>query len=383
MSSDRQRSTVLHVITGLSIGGAEQALFNLLSGSSKDACESYVVSLIDVGDIGPRIEALGIKVFTLDMPRGRPTFGSILKLRRIVKVVKPTIIQGWMYHGNIAAVVAKIFSSDKCKLVWGVRQTLYDLANEKKLTRWVIKANAMLSFLPDALLYNSHLSKEQHQKVGFSSRFSQVIPNGIDINRFCHNSLDRRSVREKLSISDEAVVVGHVGRFHPMKGHASFLKSIVDVMDIRKNLQVVMIGRDIVPANLELSVLIPTALADRIHLLGEQQDTSSWYSGFDIFCLSSQWGEGFPNVVGEAMACKVPAVVTDVGDSSRIVADCGMSVPIGERKSLCDAVLSMVDLSVDERVQMGRRARARIVGNYALPSIVSCYMNLYQQLDKK
>jgi hypothetical protein len=133
---------IAHIITDLDTGGAEVMLYKLLSSLHDEVLNSTVISLMGRGKITERIEALGVKVETLDLGQGeRPSWQTIKKLRQFMRAFNPDIVQGWMYHGNIAATVA-VFLFDpmrrKAKLFWNVRQTLYDINSEKTQTRWLI-----------------------------------------------------------------------------------------------------------------------------------------------------------------------------------------------------------------------------------------------------
>jgi len=155
---------ITHIITDLDTGGAEMMLYKLLDSLRDDRIDSSVISLMGRGKTTEQIEALGVKVETLDFGQGeRPSWHTIKKLRQIMKAFNPDIVQGWMYHGNIAATVAVFLFDPMCrkvKLFWNVRQTLYDINSEKIQTRWLIVLGRWLSFFPYSIIYNSNLSAE-------------------------------------------------------------------------------------------------------------------------------------------------------------------------------------------------------------------------------
>ena len=196
---------VIHVITDLDIGGAEMMLYKLLASLRNNEIESLVITLMGRGKITERIEALGVKVETLDLEQGaRPSWNTIKKLKRIVRISNPDIIQGWMYHGNIAATLAIFLSYSmfrKVKLFWNVRQTLYDINSEKMQTRWLVILGRWLSFFPHSIIYNSNISAEQHCNVGFSVKKTKIIPNGFDLQKFKpdqQHQIGRASCRERV-----------------------------------------------------------------------------------------------------------------------------------------------------------------------------------------
>ena len=374
---------VLHIITGLATGGAERALYNLLHGGLNSSFDNHVISLGDKGTVGPQISALGIPVTALYMRGGRPSINGLAKLWQTVREFRPDLIQGWMYHGNFAASIARSMYSGRAALVWNIRQSLYQVGNEKLLTRQIIRANRLFSGSPDVLLYNSQLSRHQHEAFGFAANKGRVIPNGIDLRRFNFSEDGRQRVRSELSIPAEALVVGHVARLHPMKDHANFLQAAGVVALRYPNTHFVLSGRNVCLDNASLKQEIPPPLENRFHLLGERGDVSDLMSAMDISCLSSAWGEGFPNVIGEAMATGVPCVATDVGDSALVIGDCGVMVAPRDKEALVSGIESLLALPVAERRLLGARARCRIETKFSLGQIVEQYAALYKTIIVK
>lgn len=371
--------TIVHIITGLTTGGAERALYNLLQGGLTSRFDNHVVSLSHEGTVGPQIRALGVPVTTLDMRAGRPTLSGLIKLCRVVREIQCEVIQGWMYHGNLAATLARKSVPGRPVLAWNIRHSLYDLSSEKPMTRQVIRANRFLSAAPDALLYNSRLSRKQHEAFGFVSRKAQVIPNGIDVQKFFFSCASRQRVRSQLGIPADAPVVGHVARLHPMKDHPVFLLAAADLAHRYQETHFLLCGREVSLENKTLERLIPARFRHRFHLLGERSDVSELLSAMDIFCLSS-WSEAFPNVIGEAMATGLPCVSTDVGDSAIVIGDTGVVVPPHDEDQLATGIEALLTMPLKERRMLGASARARIEADYDLEAIVERYAASYEKL---
>ena len=369
---------IVHVITGLSIGGAERALCNLLQGGLSTNFESYVISLMDEGVIGAQIEALGVPVISLGMKAGRPSLSSVIKLRKVISRVQPDLIQGWMYHGNLGASLAGLFCSGNVRVVWNIRQSLYQIETEKILTRFVIRINRFLSGLPSVLLYNSQLSREHHESFGFIGHKAQVIPNGINCQLFRFSERKRVRMRSELAIPTSAFVVGHVARFHPMKDHVTFLQAAVIVLESHPNAHFVLTGRDVCLGNEVLVRNIPVLLKDRFHFLGERRDVPELMCSMDIL-TSSSWAEAFPNVLGEAMALGLPCVATDVGDSGHIIGECGVLVAPKDKNALAEGMALLLEMPDEERRGLGEMSRRRIEDNFSLSMIVEQYTGLYKK----
>jgi len=368
---------VLHVITDLDTGGAEMMLYKLLFSLRDDSVESSVITLMKGGEVTKRIEELGVNVSSLDLSQGKwPSWKTIKKLKIITKASNPDIIQGWMYHGNIVATFAFLycFMHEKAKLFWNVRQTLYDLNNEKFQTRWLIILGRWLSFLPQGIIYNSIISEEQHVAVGFLSKKTNIIPNGFDLKKFRPDQNIYKQFRKDLRVSENTILIGHISRLHPMKDHATLLRAIDRVTENisdsngKKNILFLLVGHG-----------VTSELSDNasIHFLGEQSDIPKIMSALDILVLSSAWGEGFPNVIGEAMASEVPCVVTDVGDSAYIVGKYGKVCLAGDDQCIADSILHLIN-NKKERRSIGVKGRKRIKESYSMNEIKGEYLKVWE-----
>lgn len=373
---------VLHIITALSIGGAERALYNLLAGGLPNHGEMSVLSLRGKGNIGSQIESLGIPLRTLQMRKGTPSPQSLTRLNRILTEIRPDIIQGWMYHGNLAATFATRMAPGNPALAWNVRHSLHDLREEKFQTRLTIRANRLLSKNADALIYNSHISRNQHESFGFRCPRPEVIPNGFDIAQIKPDPKEYGNVRRELGISKDSLLVGHVARYHPMKDHASFLRAATNVARVDPSVQFLVVGRDVSPDNPNLKSIVPPALIERFIFTGERSDVFRLMQAMDVMTTSSAWGEAFPNVLGEAMASGVPCVATDIGDSREIVGDTGIIVSPKDSDALAHALLTLLRKTPAERTALGLAARQSIEARFSLPQIVNQYAQLYRSLGK-
>ena len=366
---------VAHIITDLDTGGAEIMLCKLLDSLQDEKVESIVVSLMGRGKITEQIEALGIKVETLNLDQGeRPSWKTIKKLRKIVKVFNSDIAQGWMYHGNIATTIAVFLCSPlrkKPKLFWNIRQTLYDLNNEKFQTRWLVVLSRWLSFLPKGIIYNSSLSANQHSKAGFSSKKMKMIPNGFDLKKFRPDQKHFQQLRDELKVSENTILVGHISRLHPMKDHATLFRAIDRVTSNLSNLSN---KKEVLFLLIGHNVTSDLSSNPAIHFLGERSDIPKIMPALDIVVSSSAWGEGFPNVIGEAMASEVPCVVTDVGDSAYIVGEYGRVCPVGDDQRIADSILQLIQ-NPQQRKKLGQGARKRIEEKYSMDKIKKEYLS--------
>lgn len=373
------KKNIVHFITGLEVGGAEMMLFKLLSATDRAKVNLLVVSLMNKGPIGVRIEAIGIRVHSLNLSRKFPfslSLFALWKMWGVLKEFKPAILQGWMYHANIVVFFISLVFSE-AKLYWNIRQTLYGMKRERLMTKIVIKAGRWLSKYCDGIIYNSKKSLEQHSKCGYSSKNAIVIPNGFDADLFSPFQYQAHltKLKKQLKIPSEALIIGLVARYHPMKGHSIFLEASLKLLDKFPDTHFVFVGRGVTCPS--LSGIIEERCKSSFHFLEEREDIPELLSIVDIAVNSSIWGEGFSNAIGEAMLMGIPCVVTDVGDSAFIVGDCGVVVTPGDINSLVSGMLSLVDMSSDARRQLGHKSRVRMIDQFLLEASSRKYGLLY------
>ena len=372
---------ILHVITGLQAGGAERMLFNLVTRMDS-RFTSHVVSLGSEGVYGEKLRSAGIPAICLGMNPGRPSLTGLAGLVRTSLAFRPDIIQGWMYHGNLAGCLIPRRKA-KTKLLWNIRQTLYSMAYEKAGTAFVIKAGAKLSGIPASIVYNSKLSSLQHEKIGFKDSKTILIPNGFDLDAFKPDSTAKSKLQKSLNLSPDSSLIGLIARYHPMKGHADFLAAAQVVVAKKPNVHFLMVGTGVDQSNQDLMNAVQSSgISTRIHCLGERKDVSAIVAGLDVLCVASIYGEGFPNVIGEAMASGVGCVVTDIGDSALILGEGGIAVEPGNPKGLSEGIHRWLDMEANERERIKHALRDRVTKNYSIASVARAYENLYEQLGK-
>lgn len=370
-----RRMRILHLITGLGRGGAERALFTLLTSGLQNGYENHVVALRGEDVYSKKLRENGIQVTCLGVSSNPLSLiAALAKLRKICREILPDCIHGWMYHANIVAVVLGL--SIGCRVLWNIRNALYDLAYERFSTRCIIVMHRYFGRYVDSIVYNSRLSQMQHQVFGIYGRSSVVIPNGFDVRLWHPSDQIKSDLRSRLDIPQDALVVGHVARFHPMKDHLTFIRAIQKLMRSSQKIFVVFIGKDVGLENPHLHEALAALPLDQVRFLGDSDAVALMMPSFDVFCLSS-WSEAFPNVLGEAMACGVPCVATDVGDCGYILGDEGWVVPPRNAEALSSVLGDVLALSRADRVAKGMTGRKRIAEKFSLESTVKAYTCLY------
>lgn len=374
---------IIHLITGLSTGGAEMMLYKLLYNMDKNKFDIKVISLTGIGSVGGKIKKLGIGVDALHMKRGIPNPFLLFKLIKILREYKPDVLQTWMYHADlIGGLAAKLVRN--IPVVWNIRHSNLDPEGNKKTTILTAKACAKLSkTIPKKIICCSEASFKVHSELGYKEEKMIVIPNGFNLDAFKPDAEARYSVRRELGIPDDAVIIGMVARFDPQKDHKNLIDAAEVLCRTYENIHFILCGDGITNDNKQLAKWIQEHNLQAIfHLLGRRADIARITAAFDIASSSSSYGEGFPNVVGEAMSCEVPCVVTNVGDSAYIVGNTGIVVPPKNPLAMAKAWEKLIKLPAEENKILSKMARKRIEDNFEINSVVNQYETLYSQLFK-
>jgi glycosyltransferase involved in cell wall biosynthesis len=373
----------MHVIIGLEVGGAEHMLHRLVLAQQEDsaAIECTVVSLTDEGPLGLQLSKDGIDVFALGMRSPLGLVMVVWRLRSLILQRRPNVVQTWMPHGDLLGGLAARWAGIR-NVVWGIRATT--MTGASRATRLMRRLCALLSHaIPAHIVSAAEASQRSHIAIGYDASRMSVIPNGFDVHRFKPDSSARQFFNAEFRIDKTHVLIGHAGRWDSAKDHLGFVKAAGEVARRMESCRFLMMGRGIDESNESLIQAIQsTGYADRFVLIGERQDMPYWLGAMDIFCLSSRT-EGFPNVVGEAMACAVPCVVTDVGDARLIVGDTGWVVPPEDPHAMADALCAAALVPPQQRQARGLSARERIVHEFSMERAVQRFDALYKKVAEE
>ena len=365
----KQSVKVMHVITDLDVGGAERMMSSYLMAHREPAPEAFVVSLLPGGYISDHLQRVGIRVINLNMRRNTPSVRSVFRLAMLIAREKPDVVQGWMYHADLLTSLALLLSGrvGRTRFYWGVRCSDMDTSKYGFALRLAIWACTWLSWLPDAVIANSFAGRRVHRELGYRARRFPVIPNGVDTERFKPDREARRRIRAELGIEEDKPVLAMIARVDPMKDHATFL----DALDKLPDVAAILAGKGTEQLK---------GRAD-LHCLGVRDNVEQIYAASDVVVLSSAFGEGFPNVLVEGMACGLAPVATDVGDCAEIMGGIGKIVQPGDPDALADAVRDVLAEGGDAVRVIGQQSRQRIVQQFSLGRATEAFDRLYFESD--
>ena len=387
---------IAHIITDTDTGGAEIMLAKLVRGMDPARYRSDILSLLPVDAVGQDLRKDGFSVETAGMRPGLPTPAAFGRIVRWLRRRRPGVVQTWMYHSDLLGGLAGGYFT-RMPVVWNIRQSNLDPAVNSASTMHSAGACRRLSRkLPAAIICGSEAARRSHAGFGYHAGRMLVIPNGFDTDQFRPDPEAPSRLRGELNIPQDALIIGLAARLDPQKDHFNFIRAARILTEKRKGaakkasggsacrpVYFVLCGEDIEWENGRIREWIGEGpdgpFGSRFRLLGRRHDLSDLYSGFDLSGTSSL-GEGFPNVVGEAMACGVPCVVTDVGDSAQIVGDTGKVVPPSDPQALAAAWDVLLKMEVVERRELGLQARSRIEELYGMRAVADRYGELYSRV---
>jgi len=350
-------------------GGAERQIVTLAKALQKRGHDVHVVLFYNGGVLDRELAVAGVRAHFVGK-RGRwDTFGFLVRLAQILRSLRPAAVYSYLDLPNILAALLRPVIG-RPRLIWSIRAAGMEMRHYDWLSRIIPRLEAGLSQAADVIVANSHAGAEWAVNRGFPAGRITVIENGIDTVRFRPDPKDRDEIRNAWRVSPGQRLIGIVARLDVMKDHPNFLRACALLVARRSDLRFICVGGGVPTYLAELKSLAEClGIAAQMIWLGARQDMQAVYCSLDIICSSSAFGEGFSNVIGEAMACGVPCVVTDVGDSARIVGELGEIVPPRNSEALADGISRMLE-RIEKPSELGRQNRDRIQDNFSIDRMV-------------
>jgi len=373
---------VIHVIPGLNQGGAEAMLEKLvLAGRRIDPeIEHQVINLGSPGVVGCRLSAAGVAVESVGLGLApRSLVGLVRLTRRLRSQAATTVIQTWLWHADlIGGLCAR--AAGNPRVVWNLRNSMPAHPATKPGSRTVALICARLSgSVPAAIVCNSSAALRAHVAIGYCAAKCSVIPNGFDLRSFAHSADARSEVRARWRIAPEERLLGMVARVDPLKDYDTFIHAAAQVAPRLPQVRFALVGEGVTRDAAILALLAETRQAARFVLEERTDEVPKIMSALDVFCLASR-SEGFPNVVGEAMACATPTIATDVGDVRSIIGDDRLVAAAEDPQSLARCMEYVLGLGVDARRELGLRQRARVEAEFDIERVWRSYRDLYASI---
>lgn len=368
---------IVHIITGLGDGGAEHTLYKICKYDKKNI--HIVISLTGPGKYFSLLNKIGIKVYCFQIKFF--SFFEFYLLMKTLNSLKPNIVQTWLVHADFIGGIAARFLGIR-NIIWNIRYSNFEIGKAKLTTIFIIKILAKLSYkIPRSIITVSKKAKKIYSRVGYDPKKLKFIPNGYDLSILKINRNQNKAFKKNLNIIQNVPLIGNVARYDTKKDHFNLLKALSIIKSKKIDFLCVLVGSNVNIKNKTLTNQIKKLnLSSSIKLLGQKNDILPVMNALDIYVQSSKYGEGFPNVVAEAMACGTPCVVTDVGDASFIVGKTGWAVAPNNSLHLA----SMIEKAIFEYYtkNWNRRckyARSRIKENFDISKMLNSYNKLWYE----
>jgi glycosyltransferase involved in cell wall biosynthesis len=362
------KKKAVFIIRNLAYGGAQRQLITLVKALDKQKFDITVLSFYSGGLLQKDLEDSAIPVICLQKRERWDVVGFLWCLFQHLKHIQPDVLHGYLSESNLVTIFFKLFFPST-RIVWGIRDSNISLDQSDWLDRLIFQLECFLSRFADLIIVNSHAGRTYHLAHGFPADKMVVIPNGIDTERFKPDLEAGLQVRTEWGIQKDTIFIGLIGRLAPMKDHPNFLRAAAFLCNERKDVSFVCVGSGSQQYAEELDELAKElGIAEKVNWVGGRSDMLAIYNALDIVCSASVYGEGFANVIGEAMACGIPCVVTDVGDSAWIVGDHGIVVPPNNSEALKTGIANLINIiSTKDKTQSS--IRQLIVDQFSVPQL--------------
>jgi glycosyltransferase involved in cell wall biosynthesis len=350
---------ILFLARQLNIGGAERQLVIVANELASRGHEVVIASFYPGGALSKQLDSRRVRLISMEKRSRWDLISLYIRVLRVIGQERPDVLHGWMHTQNVIATMFRIFHP-KVKLFWCVRSANLDSVLDRVETI-MVWLQTRLSMFADCIVVNSIAGLEYAVSTGIAREKMVFIPNGIDTNAFYPAETEGKRVRAEWGIGEGEKVIGKVARFDPIKNHPMFLKAAARIAAERPDVRFVCIGHGDASYLKQLQDLTQTlGIEDKVQWVKARPDVRAVYNALDIFCSTSS-SEGFPKVIGEAMACARHCVVTDVGDSKLVVGGTGISVPSDDVEALVAALRQTLDGNA-----LNLRARQRILENFTV-----------------
>lgn len=361
---------ILFLLRSFNLGGAERQLCALAAGLQESGYSVKIAVFYTSGPLEAEARAMGIQIVDLKR-RGRwDLFHFFLRLVRLIKGEKPDILHSYLQVPNIWSAFVKLVLP-YVKVVWGIRASNVAMERYGWQAQLTDRVEFLLASIPDWIICNSQAGMRHAVEKGYPREKLCVIPNGTDTERFSPDRESGLKMRKRWGVGANQKLIGMVGRMDPMKDYPNFLRAASLLIQEREDIRFVCVGGGSDKYIYEYRNLARSLNLEQCLIwAGEQGNMPSIYNSLDILVLTSAFGEGFSNAVGEAMACGVPCVATDVGDAAQLIGTLGQIVPPGDSEALKRGILTLLN-RLENETGLAEKATQRITEQFNITKLVS------------
>lgn len=322
-------SSIFILTRSLNVGGAERQVSVLAKALHKKGYKVTICVFYSGGALEEGLLQSGVSIYSLHKKGRWDLLGWFSRYLKAIRVVNPDVVYSFLTTSNIVAILGRVFVSKP--VVWGIRASNMKFSSYDWLAGLSAWFERKLSRYVQTIIFNSWFSRNYHESLGYFLNHAVVIPNGIDTETFKVDLNSRKAIRYQLGIPEDAMVVGMLARVDPMKDYETYVMAVRALCSEYKNLYFIAAGAG-------TDTALWSSVSPQFLRLGIWKDVCGLLNALDIMVLCSAFGEGFSNSLGEAMACGIPTVATDVGDAAFIVGDQGVIIPPQNPQALIEAI---------------------------------------------
>lgn len=368
---------ILHIITGLGLGGAEGVLFRLVSNDKIN--KHYIFSLTSKSYYSEKFVEIGIDVYHYDFNDKSRLIKNFMDLVFAIRNISPTHIQTWMFHANFLSIFLKPFFIN-LPFFWNLRATHNFTSSNIGLNFIQIFLSLFSSIIPKKIICCSETVKINHLAI-FNNSKLVVVNNGFDTIILNNSDLKRVAFRNSLNLKSNSLIFGMACRYHPQKDFKTLFESL---SLIKKrgifDFKIVLVGSNLNYNNIELVNIIKSYnLEEFVLLKGVSNDIKDFFSVIDLYFMTSSYGEGFPNVLAEAMSCGIPCISTNVGEAATIINNLGSVVEPQRPDLFAVEIIRFLKIIEDKSSfsELKIKCREFIESNYSLSKMILDYNNVW------
>jgi len=372
---------VLFLLRSLDIGGAERQATALMQNMDHAKFDIQVATFYSGGPLEKELDGIeNLKVLSLGKSGRWDLFSFLAKLIGVQRAFRPHVIISFLDVPNSFNVLTgKLL---KKKVILGARASFVDFSRYDWTAALVYRTGAILSRFADKVIANSYSGEKYNIAHGYSAKNMSVISNGTDTQIYHPDKISGIRLRTEWGISDNDLVIGHVGRIDPMKDHATFFRAGVIINQRFPKVRFVCVGDGPTLYSEEIKKLAASLGLSNLIWAGARSDMPAVFNVFDIL-VSSSYGEGFSGVISESMASGTSCVVTDVGDSAFVVGETGLVVPPKNPNALAEAACALLALPKQERLALGQKARQRVLDCFSIEKMTTAYQTVFETLAQQ
>ena len=360
-SSEAAPRTIAFFPPRLVTGGTQRHLLEVLKFLDRTRFRPLVISAKRGGDLGREIVAQGVELVQLDLGERVVSADFVRCVRATAAVFRARrvdVVQCFQWRPALIAILAARLAR-RGRIVAGRRSAPVERGARGLLEDIVVR-------LADRVIVNAEALRPR----GAAGARTDVVPSGVDTDRFRPRPEERGAARRALALPATAPIIGPVGRLEARKGTAVLLEASAEL--VKKGLSelhVVVVGDG--PLRDELFALAARlGIAERVHMLGDRSDIPEILAALDVFVLPSRT-EGMSNALLEAMATALPVVATAVGGNPEVVSaeTVGVLVPPDDPTTIADAVARLV-ANPTRAAELGAAARRSVAMRYGAAAMV-------------